>query len=182
MLPAAVDAAMTASMGPDWRWHFREFDERRAAAASIGQVHRAVWRDGTPVAVKVMYPGGRAAVAGDLEQLRRFSALANVFLPGADVEGVLAAITECGRAAVCCTAIRTPAAPGAARRQARRRRFRGVRGLAAGRVRRVGAGLRARGLPRRAPRAGGGPAPAPPVAPAPISLLRAADSAQVSLG
>ncbi|MCP2292166.1 putative unusual protein kinase regulating ubiquinone biosynthesis, AarF/ABC1/UbiB family [Nocardia amikacinitolerans] len=95
MLPSAVDAAMTASMGPDWRWHFREFDERRAAAASIGQVHRAVWRDGTPVAVKVMYPGGRAAVAGDLEQLRRFSALANVFLPGADVEGVLAAITEC---------------------------------------------------------------------------------------
>ncbi|MET8773838.1 AarF/UbiB family protein [Nocardia sp. NPDC004654] len=55
---------MTASMGPDWRWHFREFDERRAAAASIGHVHRAVWRDGTPVAVKVMYPGGRAAVTG----------------------------------------------------------------------------------------------------------------------
>ncbi|MGV9821201.1 ABC1 kinase family protein [Nocardia xishanensis] len=95
MLPGAVDTAMTASMGPDWRWYFREFDDRRAAAASIGQVHRAVWRDGTPVAVKVMYPGGRAAVAGDLEQLRRFTGLASVFLPGADIIGVLDAITEC---------------------------------------------------------------------------------------
>ncbi|MFI9507409.1 ABC1 kinase family protein [Nocardia sp. NPDC052566] len=95
MLPPTVHAAMAASMGDNWRWHFREFDDRRAAAASIGQVHRAVWRDGRAVAVKVMYPGARESVASDLEQLRRISMLATVFLPGADVKSVTEAICRC---------------------------------------------------------------------------------------
>ncbi|MEV4126584.1 AarF/ABC1/UbiB kinase family protein [Nocardia sp. NPDC049707] len=92
MLPRSVHAAMAASMGENWRWYFREFDDRRAAAASLGQVHHAVWRDGTPVAVKVMYPGGKEAVANELDQLRRISMLATVFVPGADVKGVTEAI------------------------------------------------------------------------------------------
>ncbi|MFE7796584.1 ABC1 kinase family protein [Nocardia sp. NPDC057440] len=98
MLPSSVHAAMAASMGDNWRWYFREFDDRRAAAASLGQVHRAVWRDGRPVAVKVMYPGGRQAIENDLEQLRRISTLASVFLPGADVKAVTEAICACVRA------------------------------------------------------------------------------------
>ncbi|MGK8468542.1 ABC1 kinase family protein [Nocardia cyriacigeorgica] len=97
MLPPTVDAAMTASLGGGWRGLFREFDDRRAAAASIGQVHRGVWHDGRPVAVKIMYPGGRAAVEADLTQLRRISTLASVFLPGADVKAVTEAICECVR-------------------------------------------------------------------------------------
>ncbi|MGK8521220.1 ABC1 kinase family protein [Nocardia asteroides] len=92
MLPHTVHAAMADSMGADWRSRFREFDDRRAAAASLGQVHRAVWHDGRPVAVKVMYPGGRQAVERDLDQLRRMSYLATVFLPGADVKAVTEAI------------------------------------------------------------------------------------------
>lgn len=92
MLPHAVHAAMAESMGPQWRSSFREFDDRRAAAASLGQVHRAVWHDGRTVAVKVMYPGGRQAVARDLDHLRRISYLATVFLPGADVNAVTEAI------------------------------------------------------------------------------------------
>ncbi|WP_245560252.1 ABC1 kinase family protein [Nocardia asiatica] len=92
MLPHTVQAAMADSMGPQWRSNFREFDDRRAAAASLGQVHRAIWHDGRPVAVKVMYPGGRQAVARDLDQLRRISFLASVFLPGADVQAVTEAI------------------------------------------------------------------------------------------
>ncbi|GAB0104196.1 AarF/ABC1/UbiB kinase family protein [Nocardia sp. JMUB6875] len=94
MLPRGVEAAMAASMGPDWQWYFRQFDSRRAAAASIGQVHRGVWRDGTPVAVKIMYPGARQAVRSDLEQLRRLSVLARVFLRGAEVEPVLEALCD----------------------------------------------------------------------------------------
>ncbi|WP_280468801.1 ABC1 kinase family protein [Nocardia cyriacigeorgica] len=97
MLPPAVDAAMAASMGGCWRAAFGEFDDHRAAAASIGQVHRAIWHDGRPVAVKIMYPGGRAAVEADLTQLRRISTLASVFLPGADVKAVTEAICDCVR-------------------------------------------------------------------------------------
>ncbi|MGW4242354.1 ABC1 kinase family protein [Nocardia sp. NPDC004722] len=95
MLPATVHEAVAAGLGENWRWHFTEFDDRRAAAASIGQVHRAVWRDGRQVAVKLMYPGARQAVLADLEQLRRISVLATVFAPGADVSAVTEAICTC---------------------------------------------------------------------------------------
>ncbi|MET9486864.1 AarF/ABC1/UbiB kinase family protein [Nocardia sp. NPDC006630] len=92
MLPSRVHEAMAAELGESWRWNFREFDDRRAAGASIGQVHRAVWRDGRQAAVKVMYPGAHEAVLNDLEQLRRLSVLATVFVPGADVPAVTEAI------------------------------------------------------------------------------------------
>jgi ubiquinone biosynthesis protein len=48
---------------------FSTFDERPQAAASLGQVHRAVLRDGREVAVKVQRPGIREVVARDLEVL-----------------------------------------------------------------------------------------------------------------
>ncbi|MGN2635185.1 ABC1 kinase family protein [Nocardia takedensis] len=95
MLPATVRATMAAHLGPHWRTRFREFDDRRAAAASLGQVHRAVWHDGREVAVKIMYPGARESVQGDLAQLRRLSTFAGVFVPGADVKAVTEAICAC---------------------------------------------------------------------------------------
>ncbi|QVI19163.1 AarF/ABC1/UbiB kinase family protein [Nocardia tengchongensis] len=95
MLPAAVDAAMAASLGPGWRDRFAEFDTRAAAAASVGQVHRAVWPDGRRVAVKLMYPGARAAVASDLEHLHRLAPLAKVFAPDLDTRAVTDAFAEC---------------------------------------------------------------------------------------
>ncbi|MFC9893352.1 ABC1 kinase family protein [Nocardia sp. NPDC127579] len=94
MLPSMVHAVMAEQLGADWRSRFREFDARRAAAASIGQVHRAVWHDGRQVAVKLMYPGARASIESDLVQLRRISLLATVFLSGADVKGVTEAICD----------------------------------------------------------------------------------------
>ncbi len=66
---AEVRPVLEAELGPRWRSEFREFDEHPAAAASIGQVHRAVWSDGTPVAVKVQYPGVAEAIAGDVRSL-----------------------------------------------------------------------------------------------------------------
>ena len=62
-LPAAsVHKALQAEFGPRWRQRFRELNDAPAAAASIGQVHRAVWKDGRDVAVKVQYPGAGDAL------------------------------------------------------------------------------------------------------------------------
>ena len=66
---AEVRPVLEAELGPRWRSEFRDIDEHPAAAASIGQVHRAVWSDGTPVAVKVQYPGVAEAIAGDVRSL-----------------------------------------------------------------------------------------------------------------
>jgi len=60
---------MQAELGPDWREKFAEFDAAPAAAASLGQVHRAVTLDGETVACKLQYPEMASAVEADLGQL-----------------------------------------------------------------------------------------------------------------
>ncbi|OIV37196.1 ABC transporter ATP-binding protein [Mangrovactinospora gilvigrisea] len=90
MPAASVDKVLTESLGADWRDLFDEFDDRPAAAASIGQVHRAVWHDGTEVAVKVQYPGAGPALVSDLNQLSRVSWLFGRLVPGMDVKPLIA--------------------------------------------------------------------------------------------
>src|SRR5512146_2117709 len=86
-LPAAtVHAVLAEQLGPGWRERFREFDDRPAAAASIGQVHRAVWVDGRPVAVKIQYPGAGRALISDLNQMSRFARLFGVLMPGLEAK------------------------------------------------------------------------------------------------
>src|SRR5229473_6481093 len=65
-LPAgAVHKVLVADLGQAWREDFLEFDDTPAAAASIGQVHRAIWHDGREVAVKIQYPGAGRALLSD---------------------------------------------------------------------------------------------------------------------
>ena len=73
MSSADVHWVLAEQFGRGWRTRFREFEELPAAAASIGQVHRAVWRDGREVAVKLQYPGRRAGAALRPAQLSRMS-------------------------------------------------------------------------------------------------------------
>ncbi|MDI5942514.1 AarF/UbiB family protein, partial [Micromonospora sp. DH15] len=91
-LPAAtVHRVLAEQLGPAWRERFVSFDDTPAAAASIGQVHRAVWRDpddGAPrdVAVKIQYPGAGDALLADLKQLSRLGGMFRAIQPGLDVK------------------------------------------------------------------------------------------------
>jgi predicted unusual protein kinase regulating ubiquinone biosynthesis (AarF/ABC1/UbiB family) len=90
-MPArTVHLVLATELGSDWRTNFRSFDDRPAAAASIGQVHRAVWHDGREVAVKVQYPGAGPALISDLNQLSRVVRLFSLLSPGMDVKPLLA--------------------------------------------------------------------------------------------
>lgn len=89
-LPAStVHAVLTERLGEGWRELFVEFDDEPAAAASIGQVHRAVWHDGREVAVKVQYPGAGEALLSDLSQLGMFARLLGPLVPGLDVKPLI---------------------------------------------------------------------------------------------
>jgi predicted unusual protein kinase regulating ubiquinone biosynthesis (AarF/ABC1/UbiB family) len=94
-LPASsVHKVLSDQLGPGWRANFQSFDDSPAAAASIGQVHRAVWTDGTAVAVKVQYPGAGKALIADLKQLGRVAGLFRVVQPGLDVAPLIAELRE----------------------------------------------------------------------------------------
>ena len=63
MPSSRAQAVLRSELGANWRRRFATIDLRPAAAASIGQVHRATLPDGRPVAVKIQYPGADAALA-----------------------------------------------------------------------------------------------------------------------
>jgi predicted unusual protein kinase regulating ubiquinone biosynthesis (AarF/ABC1/UbiB family) len=65
-----VRRRMAAELGPDWQGRFASFEHEAAAAASLGQVHRATAHDGRALAVKLQYPDMQSAVESDLGQLR----------------------------------------------------------------------------------------------------------------
>lgn len=89
-----VHAVLEERLGADWRDLFLEFEDKPAAAASIGQVHRAVWHDGREVAVKVQYPGAGEALLSDLSQLSRFARLLGPLIPGMDIKPLIAEMRD----------------------------------------------------------------------------------------
>jgi predicted unusual protein kinase regulating ubiquinone biosynthesis (AarF/ABC1/UbiB family) len=73
---------------------FDQWDPEPIAAASIGQVHRAITRDGIAVAVKVQYPGIRETIEADLGNVALIKRLLKVAAPKQDVEGLIAELRE----------------------------------------------------------------------------------------
>ena len=65
-----VRRRMAAELGADWQTKFKSFEREAAAAASLGQVHRAVAHDGEELACKLQYPDMQSAVEADLTQLK----------------------------------------------------------------------------------------------------------------
>src|ERR1700760_4600771 len=89
-LPArTVHQVLAQDLCENWRDTFTEFDDQPVAAASIGQVHKAIWRDGQVVAVKIQYPGAGNAIINDFNQLARVGRLFGVLMPGLDVKPLL---------------------------------------------------------------------------------------------
>jgi predicted unusual protein kinase regulating ubiquinone biosynthesis (AarF/ABC1/UbiB family) len=94
-MPAkVVERVMAEQLGRGWTQRFREFDAERASAASIGQVHKAVWHDGREVAVKIQYPGADQALTSDLRTLMRLAGLLQKLVPGTDVRAVISELQE----------------------------------------------------------------------------------------
>ncbi|MFJ2740423.1 ABC1 kinase family protein [Streptomyces sp. NPDC087440] len=94
MPTSTVHKVLDERLGEDWRELFREFEDKPSAAASIGQVHRAVWHDGRAVAVKVQYPGAGEALLSDLNQLGRFARLLGPLIPGMDIKPLISELRD----------------------------------------------------------------------------------------
>ncbi|MEV6021289.1 MULTISPECIES: AarF/UbiB family protein [unclassified Streptomyces] len=89
-----VHSVLEERLGADWPELFLEFEDKPSAAASIGQVHRAVWHDGREVAVKVQYPGAGEALLSDLTQLSRFARLLGPLIPGMDIKPLITELRD----------------------------------------------------------------------------------------
>ncbi len=65
-----VRRRMRSELGEDWESNFKIFEKEAAAAASLGQVHKAITNDGKNVACKLQYPDMQSAIQADLNQLK----------------------------------------------------------------------------------------------------------------
>jgi predicted unusual protein kinase regulating ubiquinone biosynthesis (AarF/ABC1/UbiB family) len=84
-----IHEILEKELGPDWRARFKKFDDKPAASASIGQVHKAIWHDGREVAVKVQYPGADKALTADLNQMARLGKMTASWIPGMDIKPLI---------------------------------------------------------------------------------------------
>ena len=89
-----VEKLLREELGEKPATVFASFEEEAFAAASIGQVHRAVTREGQRVAVKVQYPGVAEAVDTDLRNLTLLLPLVKRLAPGLDVKAIYAELRE----------------------------------------------------------------------------------------
>jgi predicted unusual protein kinase regulating ubiquinone biosynthesis (AarF/ABC1/UbiB family) len=94
MAPSFVRRRMTAELGAGWQARFASFDLAPSAAASLGQVHRAVSLEGEPLAVKLQYPDMQSAVESDLAQMRAVMALGRQMFGAVDTREIAAEISE----------------------------------------------------------------------------------------
>lgn len=85
---------LEAELGGPAAQFFAEIDEVPLAAASIGQVHRAVTHDGREVAVKIQYPGIDKAMAADLKNARVFNLFQRMFMFSTDAKAIMAELEE----------------------------------------------------------------------------------------
>ncbi|HEY6259763.1 MAG TPA: AarF/UbiB family protein [Xanthobacteraceae bacterium] len=91
---AFVKRRMTAELGADWQGKFQSFEHHPAAAASLGQVHRARAHAGEALACKLQYPDMQSAVEADLQQLQWIFAIHRRMDPVIDTTEIAKEIGE----------------------------------------------------------------------------------------
>ncbi|MFN4018993.1 MAG: ABC1 kinase family protein [Erythrobacter sp.] len=89
-----LDQVLKSEWGPDWRKQFRWFNPRPIAAASIGQVHKALTRDGEELAIKVQYPGVAKSIDSDVDNVMTLLKLAGFAPPELEMDKLLAAAKQ----------------------------------------------------------------------------------------
>jgi len=94
MGPGFVRRRMAAELGADWQTKFGSFEPEPAAAASLGQVHRATSTEGRSLAVKLQYPEMQSAVESDLAQMRAAMAIGRQLFGSVDTREIAEEISD----------------------------------------------------------------------------------------
>ena len=94
MSPELVAAVVEEELGAPPERAFARWDPQPIAAASIGQVHRAITLDGRAVAVKVQYPGIAETIAADLRNVALLRRMLRITAPAQDVDALIAELRE----------------------------------------------------------------------------------------
>ncbi|MDC0886407.1 AarF/ABC1/UbiB kinase family protein [Altererythrobacter sp.] len=94
MPPKQLDQVLAEQWGKDWRKQFRRFEPRPIAAASIGQVHRALTRDGETLAIKVQYPGVAQSIDSDVDNVATLLKMSGLLPTELDIGPLLAAAKQ----------------------------------------------------------------------------------------
>jgi predicted unusual protein kinase regulating ubiquinone biosynthesis (AarF/ABC1/UbiB family) len=89
-----LDQVLKSEWGPDWRKQFRWFNPRPIAAASIGQVHKALTRDGEELAIKVQYPGIARSIDSDVDNVMTLLKVAGFAPPELEMDKLMAAAKQ----------------------------------------------------------------------------------------
>jgi predicted unusual protein kinase regulating ubiquinone biosynthesis (AarF/ABC1/UbiB family) len=90
MPPRQLRQVLTEEWGADWQSQFAEFQLQPIAAASIGQVHRAVTHDGRTLAIKVQYPGIRDSIDADVDNVASLLKMSTMIPKQLDIAPLLA--------------------------------------------------------------------------------------------
>lgn len=89
MPPAQLEKVLAAEWGVGWRAQFSSFGAQPIAAASIGQVHRAVLPDGRVLAIKVQYPGIARSIDADVDNVATLLRVSGLLPPALDIAPLL---------------------------------------------------------------------------------------------
>ncbi len=90
---AFVKRRMTTELGSDWHTLFDEFSQKASAAASLGQVHKALSKEGYRLACKLQYPNMESTVEADLKQLKILFALYRRYDSAIDTSQIFVELT-----------------------------------------------------------------------------------------